>query len=113
MQFVLAAAVMVGSLFGPRVPHGITGQVTIGPTLPICYHMPCAPLPYATTLTVAGRGRSVTVHTDAAGRYSVKVPPGAYVVTGCGAGIFSRSVAVTVSRRGMVIANLACDTGLR
>lgn len=113
MQLFIAMAVLVSSLLSPHVPHGIAGQVTIGPTLPLCLSAPCLPRAYQTTLTISGHGRTVIVETGTDGRYAVKVAPGTYTVTGCGRGIFSRTDAVTVSSRGFATANLACDTGLR
>jgi len=97
--------------------HGITGHVTIGPISPISYVGASSPTrPYSATIVVTGKTRSWTVQSDAAGLYTLIVPPGHYTVTGLSSGLLPhapRPVAVDVTASTFTVVDLRYDSGIR
>jgi hypothetical protein len=104
LGLVVLAAVAVAAV--------LHGTVTIGPLTPVCrVGTPCDGPAKRATLTFSHAGRSVTVRTDAAGRYRVTLAPGSWRVrANVGMSIEPRSVAV---RAGTHRTNFAIDTGIR
>jgi hypothetical protein len=88
------------------------GTVTIGPLTPVCrVGTPCdGPAKHATLMFLRA-GRSVSVHTDGAGLYRVKLPTGTYMVR-ASIGRSMRPTTVVV-RAGSERADFAIDTGIR
>ena len=88
------------------------GTVTVGPLMPVCrVGTPCDGLARNAVLTFSRGARSVTVRTDGAGIYRVRLPTGTYVVR---ASIgMSLKPSTVVVRAGSQRANFAIDTGIR
>lgn len=99
---------------------GINGQITLGPTTPVCrVGVPCS-RPISATLAitdVAGRAIvPVTSGTD--GRFRVDLPPGTYTLTPLpmqAGALYPRAMPVTVAvtAGAYVQADVRYDTGLR
>jgi hypothetical protein len=112
-----------GSRSGADPNSGISGRVYLGPQCPVEQAgVPCPDEPAANaTVTVSKQlpgeayaaGPTVAqTTTDAAGRYRVAVPPGAYVVT-ADAGMSCELMDVRVRDGGYAQAPIPCDTGIR
>jgi hypothetical protein len=118
MRAALALAVIAAALAGPAAATprgGLYGTVTRGPTSPVCrVGVPCDEPAARATFLLIRKGTTIKVHTDAAGRYRVRLAPGRYVVSkgdwGPG-GIKPSSVVVPTVRFARV--NFAIDTGIR
>jgi hypothetical protein len=96
----------------------LTGRVTAGPTCPVERpDQPCPPVPVSATIEVkTSQGQIVaSTHTDAAGRYLVKVRPGAYTVVASAPNALPscEPVDVTVGANQTTRAPISCDTGIR
>jgi hypothetical protein len=88
------------------------GTATIGPLTPFCrVDTPCGGPARNATLTFTRPGRSISTHTDARGRYRVRLPVGVWYLR-ASVGMFVRPVHVRVvvgTRR----LDVAIDTGIR
>jgi len=111
-----------GSSAGGGVPSGVgvAGVATAGPTCPVVSDNDpsCAERPVAGAMVhiVAADGTEVaTLTTDAQGRFSADLEPGAYqVVADDGAGLMHRPDPVTITvTNGVVTVQLSYDTGIR
>lgn len=67
----------------PEATGGIEGRVLAGPTCPVeTMGSPCPPSPWEGTVRATGHdGSRFETTSDAEGRYSLRLPPGTYVVT--------------------------------
>ena len=125
---VLAAAVLVvtaacGSRTAGARPAAATGVifgiVQAGPTCPVeSSAHPCRarPLGGAEVRARSARtGVTVSARTGTAGRFSIRLSPGEYVLTVATTGVFPRCPRVGVSiRTGTAVrAKITCDTGIR
>jgi hypothetical protein len=95
----------------------VSGVVTAGPTCPVeRAGEPCPPRPVSAEIdarTPAGHQVAVT-HTDADGRYELRVPSGSFVLSVVTNGLpRCPATRVTVMSAGDVTADIACDTGIR
>ena len=97
---------------------GLTGTVHRGPVTPVCQvNEPCD-APFAATFEVRQEGRRVaTFASDAEGRFTVALAPGAYlIVPAANAPLMNPSAqakAVEVGREGLTSVQLSFDTGIR
>ena len=100
---------MLAVLAAAAVLHG---TVTIGPLTPVCrVGTPCEGPAKRATLTFSRAGHSISVKTDAAGRYRMTLAAGSWRVrANVGMSIEPSSVVV---RAGAHRANFAIDTGIR
>jgi hypothetical protein len=101
--------VVLAALAAAAVLHG---TVTIGPLTPVCrVGTPCDGPAKRATLTFSRAGHSISLRTDAAGRYRVTLATGSWRVrSNAGMSIEPRSVVV---RAGTHRADFAIDTGIR
>ena len=78
----LAVAALTGSASASAGASGLFGKVERGPTLPVCLEaVPCTEAAANVTLFFVRRGAPVVrARTDRAGRYSVRLRPGRYLV---------------------------------
>lgn len=113
----IAACASAGS--SPSSTSGLTGVVMRGPVTPVCrVDVPCD-APFSATFNVERSGRRITqFQSDAAGQFTVLLPPGTYtVVANTDAPIISPSLqakSVTVADNGMLtVVRLMFDTGIR
>lgn len=131
-RLLLSGTVLVvGALAGGCGEHGapsepstgVTGVVRLGPQCPVEIEgRPCPDVPPAGARVLVseqapgepyGAGDPVAeTTTDAAGRFRVAVPPGAYVVT-AGAGMSCELVDVVVTAAAFTDVDVPCDTGIR
>lgn len=89
------------------------GLVTIGPTTPVCrVGTPCSRPGSKVVLTFSRAGRSVSVKTDTAGRYRVRLAPGRWRVQ-ASVGMRLLPVVILVPRVATVRRDFAIDTGIR
>jgi hypothetical protein len=100
----------------------IAGEVVAGPTCPVeQVDNPCPPKPVPhreVTIAASGGGIVATATTDEAGRFSVQVAPGNYVVrVKAGPGLLGISQVtsgeVTVRANETSILHIELDTGIR
>lgn len=102
---------------------GIEGVVMAGPTCPVERTPPdpqCADKPIQTKVTIV-RGNNATsvvavLTSDAQGKFTISLPPGAYTVESGPYGVpYPRcaDVQVTVSATGYTKVAISCDTGIR
>ncbi|MFN8638530.1 MAG: hypothetical protein U0360_03530 [Dehalococcoidia bacterium] len=99
---------------------GIDGAVTLGPTCPVQKaDSPCPDRPYVATLVVkTALGQTVTtIRSDAAGKFSLDLPPGKYVIEPQLANSarlpFAAPLDVSVPAGGRAAVTIAYDTGIR
>jgi hypothetical protein len=95
----------------------VSGVVTAGPTCPVeRADEPCPPRPVSAEIdarTPAGN-RVAATHTDADGRYEVRLPRGSFVLSVVTNGLpRCPATQVTVTSAGDVTADITCDTGIR
>ena len=89
------------------------GNVTIGPTSPVCsVDHPCEKAAVKVTLTFSRPGRVVRAVTDTNGRYRVPLPAGTWSVR-ASAGMSMTPAKITVPRVRTATRNFAIDTGIR
>ena len=108
-----AAALALPATASPR--GGLYGTVTRGPVSPVCrVGVPCDEPAARATFLLIRKGTTIKVHTDAAGKYRVRLAPGRYTVSkgnwGPG-GIKPSSIVVPAAHFARV--NFAIDTGIR
>ena len=90
----------------------LTGSVTRGPVTPVCREgVPCSEPAANVRLTFVRGGASVSVRTDASGRYRIRLASGTYIVRSS-AGMSITPAKVWV-RAALPRRNFAIDTGLR
>lgn len=93
---------------------GVQGSVSRGPTQPVCAaEMSCSAPVAGASLTFAHGSVTRHARTDAAGRYSIRLAPGRYVVRVSGAHFGYSPRAVTVRAGRMSVLNIQIDTGIR
>ncbi len=99
---------------------GIDGTVTLGPMCPVArVDQPCPDRPYVATLVVkTSLGQTVTTtRSDAAGKFSLDLPAGKYVIEpqlAASARLpFAAPVDVSVPTTGRAAVTIAYDTGIR
>jgi hypothetical protein len=116
---VLALAVVLSGCSGASGPRGtVTGSVTVGPTCPVERNPPdpnCADRPLATKFE-ARQGTSVVASfsSDSAGRFSVPLPPGDYVLADADQRLPTcPDTAVHVVADATVDVDISCDSGIR
>ena len=117
---VAMAAVIVGcgTSVSPTPGTGLTGVVVRGPITPVCQvAVPCE-APFSAGFTVEQDGRRVAqFHSNADGRFSVRLLPGQYrVAPDLDAPIIrpaSQVKTVDVGDSGMTEVRLQFDTGIR
>ncbi len=103
---------------GPGEP-GLQGVVVRGPIEPVCQKgRPCEDEPFSAGFTVRRGSRAVgTFRSDTAGRFAVRLDPGAYaVVPDADAPLLapeSQAQAVEVGAGGVTSVRLLFDTGIR
>jgi hypothetical protein len=78
----------------------------------------CAPRPYKTTITVLRTPTGASykkIATDASGRFTISLAPGAYILRARGASIYPRctDLKIKVIAKKSQIAKINCDTGIR
>jgi hypothetical protein len=90
------------------------GTVTRGPVTPVCEaNSPCNVPATEAKLTFARPGKNVTVRTDAAGKYSVRLAPGTYTVRS-DMGMSLAPARITVrALKPRLRKDFAIDTGIR
>jgi hypothetical protein len=125
LSLLLAAVLLVGcakrqASAPPPVDSGITGTVTLGPMCPVeRVGSPCPDLPLEADIQVKQADAVVaTVHSDADGHFTVKLPPGHYVLVGLpptpGAPLpLAKSVDVTVRPHQFTQVTIGFDSGIR
>jgi hypothetical protein len=98
-----------GSLTG-----GLRGQVTIGPTAPVCRAgEPCTKPATGVLLTFTRGARRVSTRTDrTTGRYRVTLPAGVWSVR-ASAGMRIAPAAVNIATTRVTVRNFLIDTGIR
>lgn len=103
-----------------RSMTGIDGMVTLGPNCPVVRaDQPCPDKPYEATLVVRNAAGVVVarVQSNSAGRFSVDVPAGKYVIdpltSGPGRFPLAGPVDVTVPAAARASVTVAYDTGIR
>ncbi len=103
-----------------RAVSGIDGLVTLGPLCPVArVDQPCPDKPYEAVLVVlTAAGQAVTtVKSDAAGRFTLQLEPGRYVIepqlSSTSRLPFAAPVDVTVPSSGRAAVTIAYDTGIR
>ncbi len=103
-----------------RGTSGIDGLVTLGPMCPVVrVDQQCPDRPYEAVLVVrtAGGQTISTVKSNAAGRFTLDVSPGRYVIepqlVGTSRLPFAAPVDVTVPPTGRAAVTIAYDTGIR
>ena len=95
---------------------GLTGTVMRGPITPVCTQdVPCDAPMQASFAVRRGDKTVATFQSDAQGRFTVKLAPGAYTIVPTGdAGLMgSQSRDVTVGPEGLTEVRLSFDTGIR
>lgn len=103
---------------GPEGTGGIEGRVLAGPVCPVeTEGSPCPPSPWEGTVRATGAdGSTVETTSDAEGRYSLRLPPGTYVVTAVTETASLPAaipVEVTVVEGSSQVLDLEVDTGIR
>jgi hypothetical protein len=89
------------------------GVVTIGPTMPVCrVGTPCSKPGSKVVLTFSRAGNSVSVKTDTAGRYRVRLAAGRWRVR-ANVGMRLLPVTILVPRAATSRRDFAIDTGIR
>jgi hypothetical protein len=89
------------------------GTVTIGPTMPVCRTgTPCSKPGSNVVLTFSRAGKSVSVKTDTAGRYRVRLTPGRWRVR-ANVGMRLLPIEILVPRVATSRRDFAIDTGIR
>jgi hypothetical protein len=121
-SIVLSSLVACGNGYGSDSPgpddSGIRGIVLAGPQCPVVVaESPCPDRPWEGTVRISGEsGEVIEVATDAGGRFTVVVEPGAYdvepVVEEPGP-VFGQPEAVTVVEGAFIDVALSVDTGIR
>jgi hypothetical protein len=102
-------AVLLAAVAAAAVLHG---TVTIAPLTPVCRGgTPCEGPAKRATLTFVRAGHSISVKTDAAGRYRVTLTTGSWRVR-ANVGMSLEPLSIVV-RDGVHRANFAIDTGIR
>ena len=118
ISLTLAATCGAGSTPTASSTAAVTGRVTAGPTCPVerADH-PCPPAPVSATVQAKTKnGRVVaSAHTDADGRYRLRLRAGAYVLVAVTANTFPRCAPTEVTARAnqTTRAAISCDTGIR
>ena len=109
---LLALTPSISSASTPR--SGVRGAVLRSPTQPVCQpENPCAAPAVGVHLTFV-RGSFVRhVLTNAHGRFSTRLKPGAYSVRVAGASFGYSPQQVTVRKRRMAVMAIVIDTGIR
>lgn len=102
----------------PTPTTGLTGVVVRGPVTPVCHVDMACDAPFAATFSVDRNGRSVAAfRSDAQGRFTVYLAPGAYtIVPGADAPILfpqSQTKSAEVLSSGLTTVRLEFDTGIR
>ena len=102
--------------FGP----GVAGNISQGPTLPVCrVDVPCTrPFAGAKVLVLDSTNPDIVVGTaitNALGNFIVSVPTGEFLVRVQVVGFFPRcgEAKATVGARAFTLVQIDCDTGLR
>jgi hypothetical protein len=102
-----------------KVEDGVlTGKVTLSPTCPVERIPPdpsCAPKGFATLLDITRGTFFVEVHTDAAGKFLMHLPPGTYNITHRSNSIYPNceKTSAEVKANATTTLNISCDTGIR
>jgi len=115
MTFLSCAAASTPQQATPR--GTVAGRVTAGPTCPVerAGH-PCPPAPVSAEVQarVAGRVKAST-HTDADGRYALRLASGKYTLVAVTKQRYPRCAGRTVTVRAEHVtrAAITCDTGIR
>jgi hypothetical protein len=100
----------------------VEGTVFLGPQCPVeTVESPCPDLPLADVEVQLTAGDEVvgTEVSDAAGRFTIEIEPGTYMLGAVleaeppASMLFAKPVSVTVVANGTVEANLLVDTGIR
>lgn len=118
MAVVLLGATACGGPASPTPATGLTGVVRRGPITPVCQvDVPCD-APFSAGFTVEqGRTSVARFRSDAEGRFTVHVQPGAYIVLpDADAPLIapqSQGKPVTVGPSGLTEVRLEFDTGIR
>jgi hypothetical protein len=96
------------------VTGGLRGQVTIGPTAPVCRAgQPCSKPATGVLLTFTRGARQVTTRTDRmTGRYRVALRAGIWSVR-ASAGMRIAPAAVNIATARFTVRNFLIDTGIR
>jgi hypothetical protein len=95
----------------------VTGRVTAGPTCPVerAGH-PCPPAPVSAVVQARAHRRvAASTHTDAHGRYTLRLAAGSYTLVAVTKQPYPRCTprSVRVRASQVVHAAIACDTGIR
>ena len=120
-RYVVVLAAAFAACGGPTAPTpttGLTGVVVRGPVTPVCQVEAACDAPFAATFSVDQNAREISqFHSDAAGRFTVRLQPGAYtIVPGPDAPILapqSQAKTVQVLPSGLTDVRLEFDTGIR
>lgn len=117
----VASAIGCGAQSSASSPAGgLYGSVRISPSTPVCLAgKSCAKPAHGFKLAFSSSGRTVTVTTDAKGRYRVRLEPGRYAVRAAGksrnpspkAGLQPHAVSVPGDRYAK--RNFVYDSGIR
>ena len=94
---------------------GLTGTILRGPIMPVCQvNVPCDG-PMAAQFSVKQNSRTVaTFQTDSAGRFTIALRPGTYVIVPNADPLMNQqSAPVTVQAHGLTSVQLRFDTGIR
>jgi hypothetical protein len=99
----------------------VHGQVLLGPICPVQRNPPdpaCAPKPYKTTISILRTTSGVVykkVATSSAGRFTLSLSPGMYVLRARGGSVYPRctDTRVKVLARKSLTVIVNCDTGIR
>lgn len=107
-----------GTTSPPPGGTGVHGRVTAGPTCPVERPgQPCPPDPVAGRVeAVDAEGRTAASDTtDAAGRYTLALDPGAYTLRVATGALFPvcPDTDVSVPAGPAVTVDISCDTGIR
>jgi hypothetical protein len=111
---VLALVWAAGAGSQGSVTGGLRGQVTIGPTAPVCRAgEPCTKPATGVVLTFTRGPRRVTTRTDrTTGRYRVTLRAGAWSVR-ASAGMRIAPAVVNIATTRVTVRNFLIDTGIR
>ena len=115
---IVLCLLLVSCGAGEEATGGIEGRVLAGPTCPVeTEGSPCPPSPWEGTVRATrADGSTIETTSDTEGRYSLRLPPGTYVVTAV-TETSSLPTAVpaevTVDEGPPQVLDLEVDTGIR